>query len=508
MLGLTMRDRLTTLAAAATAVAAIAAPPAAAEPIPERPPVIPPPEFIGERAQANPISLGAAPTPPRHPFMAPNDSSNIHDDAYQTDSADRPGPLGREMERVSTFQEAECASLTFDRKGRVETVCVGVDRPTLVLMHPRTLDTLAEYELPEREPGGGSPTSDFSGGGYFYLDHRDRAVVVTNDRHLYVIAQRDGPEFERVRNYDLNPVLDSDDKLVAAMPDWSGLIHVVSKEGVVVTVDPSQRDGRIRSLDLQEPIGNSFAVDEDGGVYVVTDEALYRLDADRRGRPRVTWREEYENIGVTKPGQTQAGSGTTPTLMGSDHVAITDNDDPMNVVVYKRKANVNGERQVCEQPVFEQGASATDNSLIATKRSLVVENNFGYAGPQSTVGPGSTAPGLERVDLDRDGSGCSLTWHSDERAPSVVPKLSLRNGLVYTYTKDPDPTFEDPWYLTAIDFRSGETIYKRLAGRGLGFNNNYAPISIGPDGTAYVGVLGGLVALRDDRRPKYEKRPR
>ena len=27
------------------------------------------------------------------------------------------------------------------------------------------------------------------------------------------------------------------------------------------------------------------------------------------------------------------------------------------------------------------------------------------------------------------------------------------------------------------------------------FNNNYAPVTIAPDGTAYVGVLGGLVAL-------------
>ena len=36
-----------------------------------------------------------------------------------------------------------------------------------------------------------------------------------------------------------------------------------------------------------------------------------------------------------------------------------------------------------------------------------------------------------------------------------------------------------------------------LAGEGLGFNNNYAPVSLGPDGSAYVGVLGGLVRLAD-----------
>jgi hypothetical protein len=35
------------------------------------------------------------------------------------------------------------------------------------------------------------------------------------------------------------------------------------------------------------------------------------------------------------------------------------------------------------------------------------------------------------------------------------------------------------------------------AGSGLGFNNNYAGLAIGPDGTAYLGVTGGLIALRD-----------
>jgi hypothetical protein len=34
------------------------------------------------------------------------------------------------------------------------------------------------------------------------------------------------------------------------------------------------------------------------------------------------------------------------------------------------------------------------------------------------------------------------------------------------------------------------------AGSGLGFNDNYAGIAIGRDGTAYVDVTGGLVALR------------
>ena len=82
-----------------------------------------------------------------------------------------------------------------------------------------------------------------------------------------------------------------------------------------------------------------------------------------------------------------------------------------------------------------------------------------------------------------------------------MPKLSAANGIVYTYTKDPQPDDQDAWYLTALDFRTGKTLYKRLGGEGLGHNNNYAPITLGPDGTAYVGVLGGLIGLRDATPP-------
>ena len=157
-----------------------------------------------------------------------------------------------------------------------------------------------------------------------------------------------------------------------------------------------------------------------------------------------------------------------------------------------------GPALTCRQPVFEKGAGATDQSLIGTGRSLVVENNYGYSGPAATQGGKTTSPGLERVDLDA-GGGCHSAWRSAERAPSVVPKLSAANGLVYTYPKDPQPQNPgaDAWSLTALDFRSGRTIYKRLGGEGLGHNNNYAPVTLGPDGTAYVGVLGGLIALRD-----------
>jgi len=125
----------------------------------------------------------------------------------------------------------------------------------------------------------------------------------------------------------------------------------------------------------------------------------------------------------------------------------------------------------------------------------VVENNYGYSGLASVMNGATTEPGLARIDVRA--SSCRLRWTSPERVPSVVSKLSLATGLVYTYTKDPGPNATDAWYLTTIDFRSGATVWKQLVGTGFGYNNNFAPVTLGRDGTAYVGVLGGLTATRD-----------
>jgi hypothetical protein len=435
--------------------------------------------------------------PPQNPFMAPNGKSEIHVDAYQSDANSWSGPLGHAMQRLSSFQPAECASHTFDRAGRLLTICVGLERPILEMLDPRTLEVLAALPLPPRGLNASNPFTDFSGGGYFYLDDRDRAVIPTGNRQVWRVRETGAAGFELERAYDLNAVVDPGDKLLSALPDWAGRIWVASAKGVVGTIDPSS--GVVRAHRTGEAIGNSFAVDRTGGVFIVTDRALYRFDAARGGRPRVSWRVAYPNTHVVKPGQTEAGSGTTPTLMGKRYVSITDNADPMHVVVYRRTGARTRRRLVCSLPVFAKGRSATDNSLIGTDTAMVVENNYGYTGPASTENGGTVPGGVERVDVDRAGRGCHSVWHSDERAPSVVPKLSRANGLVYLYTKDPQADRSDAWYLTAVDFRTGATVYKRLTGEGLGYNNHYAPITIARDGAVYVGVLGGLVLLRDGR---------
>jgi hypothetical protein len=230
----------------ATALLLLTAAPALAvspQPIPEGPGAGSLPVFSGQPAAQHPVVV---PDPPRHPFMAPNSRSNLHVDAYQSDVHQGPGPLGRAMERRSTFVEGVCASATFDSKGRVETVCVGVEGPKLLLLEPRTLETLAAMPLPPRVPGGGNLFTDFAGGGYFYLDQRDRAVIPTTSRHVFVVGQTGGGTgFAIERDNDLSTVVLPGDKVISALPDWGGRLWFASTNGVVGTVDPAERRGAL-----------------------------------------------------------------------------------------------------------------------------------------------------------------------------------------------------------------------------------------------------------------------
>ena len=85
-------------------------------------------------------------------------------------------------------------------------------------------------------------------------------------------------------------------------------------------------------------------------------------------------------------------------------------------------------------------------------------------------------------------------------APIATPKLSLANGLIYAYTKPKGPANTDAWYFTAIDFWTGETVYKRLTGTGSLYNAAQGVITLSPDGRAvYVGLMAGVVKMEDGR---------
>ena len=301
------------------------------------------------------------------------------------------------------------------------------------------------------------------------------------------------------------------------LPDSAGNIWYITQKGLVGYVISGMPSLPMR---LKEPISKSFASDGEGGVYVVTnspnptssnpvDGALYRF---RRGpkpeQPITDWRTSYDcGAPPIKPGQTQIGSGTTPTcfndFQGNRFVAITDNAPQMNVNVYLRDSG----KLVAKQAVFTaQGASnACENSLIAVNRSIIVENNYGNLTVQSTDGSQTTTPGINRVDFDPATGKSSVVWANNSIAvPSVVSQLSTGDGMLYTYAKGaPTPGNPGGWFWAALDFATGQMVLKspyinftNPGAAAEASNNWYAGLTVGPNGAAYLSVFGGLTVWR------------
>ena len=164
---------------------------------------------------------------------------------------------------------------------------------------------------------------------------------------------------------------------------------------------------------------------------------------------------------------------------------------------------------VCKVPVFDfpaGGKGANSNSLNGLHNSLIVQNTYGYLFDWDTgtlMHPG--APGIERIDINRNGKGCTKVWVNTDVATNACPKLSTRTGLIYTQERKYDAE-NDLYavYWVALDFRTGEVVWEKLAGTfdRLGparFDNFWAGIGIGPNGAMYSGQYSGVTMIRDMR---------
>lgn len=454
---------------------------------------------------------------PDHPFMAAGSGNNMHCDAYMSDTYRASGPLGIEP-RISSRTQGfgGYGTVAFDREGRIVGVYSNGRSFQLELMDPYSLEELANYDLPPRTNQwivqGVMPWEYLGAGMYFYMDEQDRAVVPTTDNTVRVVQVPDMVErqdFRLVREYDLRshvvPLPWPDQDSVAwVLPDWDGTAYwYATTAGMVGTVD--RETGSVRTMRLEgEIVENSFAVGEDG-VYILSDRALYRLGRDDEGAIVVDWRTEYDRGPGKKAGHITRGSGTSVTLTGDEDglVVITDNAEPRIHLLFVQRSDG---AMVCSAPVFEAGRSGTDVSTVGFEladgggrptgiHSVLVENNWG----RHTFPRSRPAPGLTRVDAIRQDDGsyrCQEVWASDERSIGVF-KLSLGNGLAYMYWRGDDGPVTQ-WYLTALDWRTGRTVYKVRTGAGLGYNNWAGALFLHPHGgLAYSTTIFGLVAVRD-----------
>ena len=450
----------------------------------------------------------------QHPFMALNPGSNMHCDAYISDTSEASGPLGINTKVSSRTQGfGGYGTITFDSQNRLVAVYSNARLFQLELIDPYTLEELASYNLPPRPLdfflSGVMPWEYIGAGMYFYLDNEDRAIIPTTENNIQVVqVPMDGGEFELIREYDLTDYIasDVDDSIAFILPSWDGEYYwYATTAGIVGALNVDTEEVYTIRFD-EEIIENSFAVGEDG-VFIISDKAMYRFNQDDDGDIVVDWRTEYDPGPESKPGHITRGSGTSVSLMGSPEdglVVIADNAEPRVSILFIRRSD--GEL-VCSQPVFTEGKSGSDLTAIAFEHAdengegtgvftAILENNWGHHLFPFRCVP---EPGLTRVDATRHDDGtytCEEIWASNERSIGGF-RLSFGNGLVYMYLQDESGGFEPKWYLTAIDFATGETVYKQLTGTGLGYNNWAGCLFLHPDGMAYSTTIFGMVMIQD-----------
>ncbi len=427
-------------------------------PIPPAPGVLAGPSYLGRPWAPDPVSTEA----PQNPFRVTGTA------------AARPGPLGLQPQvDTAWFGLQRCGRMDVASSGLLVAMCTGRGGPALRLVDPSDMRPEQTRELPEDETCAGDA---------FYLDQSDRAVVATADREVLAVRTATGenePDLATDATWDLKPYVPYGDCLVALAPDWSGRIWWASREGLVGTLVPDS--GAVQVVDLGEEVDHDLAVDPDGGVYVVTDEAVQRLGAGPDGVPTPVWRTPTEHAG-----------GSPPVLLDGGAVAVTDEvDDRLQVVVLERASG----GQVCRQAVFGKGDGATTSALAPMGGSVVVTNNDGYSSPRSTLLGFTTSPGIARVDVV-DGS-CVERWSTGWVAPSSGAVVSWPSGLAYAWTKRPTLTGVSAWYLTALDVDTGRWRWSVRTGTGMLAGSDGSEVTLGPEGTVWVGTLAGLVRVRD-----------
>jgi len=493
-----------------------------AMPIPDGPGLEQVPVFDGEPARPRPMPPKDV---PMHPFLG--EQSVFHDDHYNSDATDFPAPLGLDP-RVVTRAYGLCGTPRVDSNGRVITTCANpevVANPAaplslLYLLDPDDLDVIAATPFFIGQFDG----SNIGGGNYPHVLADDSIINGGSDGTLDRYAQIEDPLTGQIswgfsEPIDFSAGIPTGDAMFDVLPDFDGHYWYATTGGPTiggVTVGVRDDDGTIRTIFLAgEKTENGLAVGEEG-VYFVTDTALYRFDMDPdTGAPVQTWRETY--VSVPKPpeaGVFSDGSGSTPTLLGRDYIAITDNDDPqVHLLVYRRDAEFSGDREICKVPLFEPGQSANDLSVIADRRSIVVTNWYGAPQPY-TIGPGQTIPpffgayrdmagGMTRVDIRHDESGCDIEWNNPQVRTNSVPKLSTLTGLIYYHGQRTDEVTEsaippiDAYYMKTVSMKTGEFEFEVLAGTGPYYSGGGLTTTIGSNGAFYQATGGGIYKIQD-----------
>lgn len=484
--------------------------------------------------------------PPINHFLADSPWAESHRNSYCQASSPFPGPVtATKLEYAhQTMRFDVPITLSFsekypDGKWVIWGSTVGLIGRVFKI-DPDTFDFIDQYipQLEENAPLNMAPSIT---GAYNILDNNGTFFVLNNN-HCGIdafsdvdsnISTSDIVLKNRFIVPDKNLQYPDDEKIVGITMTYDGMIAFVTNLGTVGVVSRNLSLDSAhylvlnhKGLDRPEEVSNSLASDEDGGIYVVTDQLMYRVQWTGHELTLETslgaWTAEYEIGEGQQAGRLGNGSGSTPSLMGTGNqdkfVVLTDGQEIMHLVLMWRDkvpddwtpiAPGKDIRIAAEIPVtfgdIDTNISYSEQSVLVQGYSAVVVNNrLGWDRlrqlPQSFQPfamiisnlPGVAPYGIEKFTWNAITRKLTTTWVNQELSlPNGIPSMSTDTGLIYCIGQR-----NAVWTLEAIRWDTGISAFFYELTPCERDNSFYAATEIGPDCSIYTGTLFGIAQFR------------
>ena len=467
--------------------------------------------------------------PPVNPFLADSPWPMSHRNPYCQASSPYPGPTG------------DMSGYRFDYLGG--------------LLVSITLAISGEYPDGRRVLWGSTLTEVVKVGigedGFYYIDRLDKeatnvtlSLTQSGLNSAYTLVDCDGTFFaprmhkivaygdevegdagsrivvKRVFGIPGEYLRGEDDFVVGLNILYDGMLAFVTSKGTVGVVSRSFDSAHFLQFGEEEEMSNSIACDEDGGIYVVTGERMYRVqwtgDKLTTDESEGGWVADYEtgeDIAGIRLGK---GSGATPSLMGTGEqdkfVVITDGQELMHIVLLWRDVipsdwvqipGTRDRRIAAQVPVTfgDPGATASSSeqspcirgygvALVNNQLSVVSENPV--VNIMNSQDPDIAPYGAEKFEWDAQARELRSVWVNEEVSlPNGIPAMSSATNLLYDIGQR-----AGNWTWEALDWDTGESVGFYEIGEDTVYNSAWAATEVGGDGGLYSGCMFGAIGLQ------------
>ena len=338
------------------------------------------------------------------------------------------------------------------------------------------------------------------------------------------------------------------DPIVGMTLLYDGRLAVATQLGTVAVINRNFSEYWTVKLGdgAGEQVSNSIAADEKGGIYVVTEKAMYRVQwtghalslAEHTG----AWRAEYEAGEGQVAGRLGKGSGSTPSLMGNPDdddrfVVITDGQELSHLTLFWRDEVPNdwiqlpgtkSRRIAAQVPITfgdpsRQATVSEQSVLVRGHGAVVVSNDYRNTGglnpedfplfkdvlnnPAVTnlrnglVVTLSQLPsiqpfGVQKFQWNPNGGlygrgGLETAWvNKGTSCPNGIPTMSAASNMFYCVG-----AVAGAWTIEGLDWDTGRNTFSKIIGWNPLYNSFYAGTQIDSNGTMISGTTLGVMQL-------------